>query len=52
MILGVKPSLSFLQFDLLPFLDSDKVEGHLSVGEGLLIEIAAVASDKRGHVVA
>lgn len=36
----------------LPLLDSAKVESHLSVGEGLLVQIAAVASDERGHVVA
>lgn len=36
----------------LPFLHSAKVESHLSVGEGLLVEIAAVAPDERGHVVA
>lgn len=35
-----------------PFLDSDKVERHLSVGEGLLVQVAAVTSDERGHVVA
>lgn len=36
----------------LPFLDPAKVKRHLSVGEGLLVQIAAVASDKSGHVVA
>lgn len=36
----------------LPFLDPAKVKRHLSVGEGLLVQIAAVASDKCGHVVA
>lgn len=35
-----------------PFLDSDKVERHLSVSEGLLIQVAAVTSDECGHVVA
>ncbi len=35
----------------LPFLDTAKVESHLPVGKGLLVQIAAVASDKRGHVI-
>lgn len=35
-----------------PFLHSDKVERHLSVGKGLLVQVAAVASDERRHVVA
>lgn len=39
------------KWEPIPFLDSAKVESHLSVGEGLLIEIAAVASDKCGHVI-
>lgn len=38
--------------ETVPFLDSAEVESHLSVGESLLVEIAAVASDERGHVVA
>lgn len=40
------------KIETLPFFDSVKVERHLSVGEGLLVEIAAVASDKCGHVIA
>lgn len=36
----------------LPFLDTTKVKSHLSVGEGLFVEIAAVAPDEGGTVVA
>lgn len=40
------------KIETLPFFDSVKVKRHLSVGEGLLVQIAAVPSDKCGHVIA
>lgn len=35
-----------------PFLHSGEIESHLTVGEGLLVQVPAVPSDERRHVVA
>lgn len=36
----------------LPLLHSGEVKSHLTVGEGLLVQVSSVPSDERRHVVA
>ena len=35
----------------IPFLDLGEVESHLAIGEGLLIQVAAVSSDEGRHII-
>lgn len=41
-----------LPLPYIPLLDSGEVEGHLAVSVSLLIQVAGVSPDERGHVVA
>lgn len=36
----------------LPSFDFGEIKGHLSVGDRLLVQVATVPPDERGHVVA
>ena len=35
----------------IPFLDLGEVESHLAIGEGFLIQVAAVSSDEGRHII-